>query len=343
MYLAYLLDESNAVLGQVFDLNEVYVKQKVNDIWVAEFTLFKDNRECQKEHFTHFRKVILKKLIWNEEKLIFTGYVTSLNANLESVRITLSSEEILLKKRINKIKYDSLQPINTALQNMLNNINSRTWESFTLDSDITSEAQMNFKAGHDMFYILKTLAEGKYRFALKGDTLTFKTLVWEDRSSWNNYFEYSYDVNEPSNRNIKHLEIEDKFDSIANSLYMYSGWWHFHKDVAAPLILEESVWVKALDAALLDGLFDIFSKSESKYKILPMTDDFWEVSLWDYIKCRVISNNDFLRIDEKLEVSEKIIESDWRMYFKLSKPLNNPLSTGNRLDKLEKEIKSLEM
>lgn len=343
MYIAYLYSSSGAVSSQIFDLNNFECEMKINDVSTASFSLFKDSPCVSKEILKSFAKIKIFSLESGTEKLLISWYITEVKAFLHKVDIKISSEEIVLKKRISTIKVQSYNNIDTIINTILSWVNSRTGDNFSLNSSVSENLYMDIKWWMSLFYILKYLAKSKYRFKVEDNIIFFEEIIGLDRSYWDNYFEYSFSSVDPDSRNIKHLETVTDYDSQYNALFLYSSGAYINSSVSQAFLLEGVKTYKDLDFNVLSSFLDKSKNPQVWYKVVPMADDFFEVWIWDIVKVKVDAWNDFLFIDESLEVTSKSIGVKWEISFVLSSWSVRGGSVSNRLEMLEDAIKTSEM
>ena len=340
MIIAYLYNKNDEKTAQIFDLNSFTLKQSINSISKASFVLFKWNRYCKKSYLKPFTKIKIKKLESNIEKEIFSWYITEINATFDKIVVSISSEEIILENRINLVKIRSNTTIKIALRTVIYEINQRTWDNFILKCDVDDSVFLDIRSWEDLYWIIKELAWNKYRFALKWKEIHFTNLIWKDRTGDNDYFEYYYSNKEISNRNLKDLNLITDFSWISNSYYLFSGWYYIKKEVEWDVLLEKSDTYSDIDYNILDNKFEIVKNASKSYNIIPLTDDFFEVWLWDLIKVKIDSGNDFLFIDEIMEISEKNISPNWENSFSITSGNIYNKSFYDRIEWIERNIKT---
>ena len=175
MYIIYIYNPFWVLITQIFDISELNIKLKINDIWTASFVISPDF--VSDEILQEYNKVKICKIQNNEEKELFSWIIIPTKSNLEKTEIFLNSELFLLKKRIlfaNKTYTN--KSINYILSDLVSHINSRE-DNFIkyLDCDISNVLpSKTFNIKKDLFSILKDIAWNTYEFDFYNWILSFK-------------------------------------------------------------------------------------------------------------------------------------------------------------------------
>lgn len=342
MFVIYINDYLWNSLSQVFEINNLEVKLKLNDISSASFEVSNLHKENSYVNFKEFNEVNIYKIEENKEKLIFEWVIRSVESDLYKTKIVLNDKLFLLK---NKILYTDKNysniAINSILQENLNIINSRfnTW--IVLETNITSLVSKNYKAWQTFFDILKDLALNWYEFEVKNNALRFYNSIWEDRSYWNKFVEFSYDIKFPWSRTIDTAKIEYDADNIAWALISKDTWEIYDQTSIDTFWRIEKYFISWDKNILLSER----KESVRELEITPISYDFFVVNLWDIIKVFIDAGNDIMFFDTNLKVIEKSYKS-WeldKVSIKLSTWSVKTLNLIETITDLKNRTKNLEI
>jgi len=342
MFVIYINDHLWNKKTQMFEINKLEIRQKLNDISSASFEVSNTAKTNSYSNFKEFNEVTIYKIDNNDERLIFDWIIRSVEADLYKTKVILNDKIFLLK---NKILYTEKSYTNTQIKSILIDIldviNSRYDTRITLNSDILDQVTKTYKKWQTFFDILKDLALNWYEFEVKNNILYFLNSIWEDKTSWANFVEFSYDINFPWSRTIDTARLEYDSDNIANAIISKDTWnsddlpsindfWRLEKYFIS--------WDKG--ALLLDR-----KESIRELEITPISYDFFVANLWDTVKVFIDAWNDIMQFDSNLKIVEKEFRS-WelnKVKIKLSKWSVRTLNLIETIADLKNRTKTLEI
>ncbi len=309
MFVIYINNYLWNSISQIFEVNNLEVKLKLNDISSASFEVSNLHKENSYINFREFNEVNIYKIENNIEKLIFEWVIRSVEADLYKTKIVLNDKLFLLK---NKILYTDKNYSNISikwiLQDILNTINSRYDTKIVLESDINTTITKNYKKWQTFFDILKDLSLNWYEFEVKNNSLRFYNSIWEDRSSWNKFVEFSYDIKFPWSRTIDTAKIEYDADNIAWALISKDTWETYDQTSIETFWRIEKYFISWDKNILLSER----KESVRELEITPISYDFFVANLGDIVKVFIDAWNDIMFFDTNLKVIEKNYKS-WEL------------------------------
>lgn len=342
MFVIYINNHLWNSISQIFEVNNLEVKLKLNDISSASFEVSNLHKENSYTNFKEFNEVNVYKIEDNKEKLIFEWVVRSVEADLYKTKIVLNDKLFLLK---NKILYTDKNYLNTSikwiLQDILNTINSRYNARISLESNINTTITKSYKKWQTFFDILKDLSLNWYEFEIKNNILKFNNSIWEDRSSWSKFVEFSYDIKFPWSRTIDTAKIEYDSDNIAWALISKDTWETYDQ------ISIETFWRVEKYFISWDKNILLSERKESvrELEITPISYDFFVANLWDIVKVFIDAWNDIMFFDTNLKVIEKNYKS-WeldKVTIKVNKWSLKTLNLIETIADLKNRTKNLEI
>ena len=342
MFVIYINDHLWNKKTQIFEINKLEIRQKLNDISSASFEVSNTAKTNSYSNFKEFNEIKIYKIENNDEKLIFDWIIRSVEADLYKTKVILNDKIFLFK---NKILYTDKSYTNTQIKSILIDvldvINSRYDTRITLSSDILDQVTKTYKKWQTFFDILKDLALNWYEFKIKNNILYFLNSIWEDKSSWVNFVEFSYDIQFPWSRTIDTARLEYDSENISNAVISKDTWnsedlpsinnfWRLEKYFIS--------WDK-------DTLLSDRKESIRELEITPVAHDFFVANLWDIVKVFIDAWNDIMQFDSNLKIVEKEFRS-WelnKVKIKLSKWNVKTLNLIETIADLKNRTKTLEI
>ena len=342
MFVIYINDHSWNSKSQIFEVNNLEVKQKLNDISSASFEVSNIHKENSYSNFKEFNEVLIYKIENNKEKLIFDWVIRGVEADLNKTKIVLNDKVFLLK---NKILYTDKSYSNTQIKSILIDIldvmNSRYDTRISLESDILDQVTKTYKKWQTFFDILKDLSLNWYEFEVKNNILYFASSIWEDKTSWTNFVEFSYDIQFPWSRTIDTAKLEYDSDNLSNAIISKETWNNEDTTSINSFWRLEKYFISWDKNTLLSERKDSIRELE----ITPLSYDFFIANLWDTVKVQIDAWNDIMFYNWWLKVIEKEFKS-WelnKVKIKLSKWNVKTLNLIETIQDLRNRTKNLEI
>ncbi len=261
---------------------------------------------------------------------------------MNKTKIILNDKIFLLK---NKILYTDKSYSNTQIKSILIDvldvINSRYDTGILLSSNILDQVTKTYKKWQTFFDILKDLALNWYEFEVKNNILYFLNSIWEDKTIWTDFVEFSYDIQFPWSRTIDTAKLEYDSENIANAVISKDTWNIEDNNSINEFWRHEKYFISWDKNTLLSDRKDSIRELE----ITPLSYDFFVANLWDIVKVFIDAWNDIMYFDSNLKVIEKEFRS-WelnKVKIKLSKWNIKTLNLIETIQDLKNRTKNLEI
>lgn len=346
MYILHIFSNKNEQLAQIFDINNIKLKEKINDISKLNLDIDFKSNYANASYLIPWRKVKLFKISWKEEKELISGYLSEITASNNKLSVEILSEEILLERRV--LKYSG--ELNWSIAWILEKMFANSWDNFKIISteDYTYK---DYSIWITYLDILQDIAGNKYEFKLKDNTLTFLESIGKDRNQKEYYKDFRYNLLEYWDSNIKSFKTSRKLKNFANVVLeiwrrKYSNENKNTESIEQFGKFEEAIKMKSFDSnSEIKNYIKSRFNPEIEYEISPISNNYFEVWIWDIIPVKIETWNDLTRTDEKLKVIEKSLEvKDLNIIkIKLAKRAQKNNSTKNRIKSLEESVNGLEL
>lgn len=294
---AISLEKSEDALGNSFEYKATYTK-------AADFNdIIKENN----------RITIVKLVNWQEKK-IMEGIIRGFDSWLHDTKLLIDSKLGILQDRIIYNNYTYSGPLNTLLQNILDEINTREDTWVTLSCDITETVNKEYKKWETVFDILDDLANNKYEYEIIDDVLVFASTIGKDRTTdVNGFVEFQRDRNNPWSRNIADARMKSDKKEIATAGIGKSGnnyttyedtdgidkFWRIERAITTSWDEDTSIEWYVTERAW----------SIREYTVEPETQDFFVADIGDQVKVFIDNGNEKMFFDWSMTVVGKTIES----------------------------------
>jgi len=289
MFVVYFYDPFGNSLTQFFDIFDLKIRKKLNDVSTASFSIeLKHNLSY--EILKEFNKVKIFKE--DGEKLMFSWVIKQVSADFDKYNIVIFSDEYLLKR---KLLNSAKSYTNTAISDILADI--FVW--YNIQTDASKIISIDFDKNTKFFDILKKLSEFGYDFKIEDNTIIFKQLIWVDRTFGDNFLQLY--ANEKETNIAKYKTLYDA-DNLVNKAIV---WDNVYEDTVSQNIY----WV-------VEEYFTEWDESileERKYSVreieaIPIVQDWFAFDVWDLISVDVNLWNEILDFSGNLKIVEKSYE-----------------------------------
>lgn len=218
MLVAYIYDQSDTIVEQLFKISNFECRKLMSDIGTASFEVDPTETGVKYSNLKEFTRIRISLNESGTEQTVFDGVVRETAASLSGIKVTLNDFLYLLKKK--KLYYDktySGTSINYILVEILGEINARYASGITLSCSVTTTVSKTYKGYISYFDLLKDLAEGGYEFIISGKIITFATTIGLDLSIDPNLVEFRADVAVPNEINLTDYEIKRDSENFCNA------------------------------------------------------------------------------------------------------------------------------
>lgn len=342
MFITYINDSFWNKITQIFNISNLRITKKLNNISTASFELPTTDINSNYNNLKEFNKISIFILDNNEEKLLFSWIIRSVESDLEKIKIELNDDLFLLKK---KILYTNKNYSNISIKNILTEIlweiNTRKETWIMLNCNIEELISIEYKEWKKFLDILKDLSNNWYEFNLINNILTFKETIWENRTSWAEFVEFLFDKDNIESSTIIAAKNWYDADNISNAVKVRDSW---EKEDITSI---DSFW-------RIEEYFTSWNKdttlNERKYSIreldiTPSGNNFFIANIWDLVKVYINSWSDLLYYDWNLKVIEKeFISWDLNLVkIKLSTWNIKSLNILEKISEMDSKINNLEL
>ncbi len=355
MYIAYIYDKNNSIVAQIEDIFSVDIVEKLNDINRCSFSIFFDNQYCNRNILKVFRKVILKKQTENSwEQTLFIWIIRGCGWNINKLDIKLESFDYLLKRRKIHQNYNfSNQSINNIFQTILDEINNRYDTKIILDCWILDQISKSFEKWKDVFSIIQEICLNKYEFwfflVWQNFFLKIKNTIWIDRTIWENFLQYKYDLLDSEDRNIDNFSFFEDWENFGNWVVV-KDWSNYFEENDTDSIFD--FWLIETTLSVNwdwnnEAIAYIQEHKDStiEYDSQVKSNNYFEVNLWDLVSVYFFTWNEMAFFDWNMKIVEKSYKS-WdleNINFKLSKWKILSKNLVEQIWEMKEKLKNLEL
>ena len=337
MYIVYIYDHNNNLLTQVFNIFQLKINKKLNDISTASFSI------TQKLWFNFLKfwnKIkIVKEIKW-EEKTMFEWIIKLVEAEIDKTTITCSSYEYILSRRmILEDKTYNNKKIKEIVEDIFNYMNNIYNTGLNVVCKNTTIITKTWNKNTTILQILKDLVAFDVNFLHKWTTFYVDKLVGLDRTSGENYLEF-YLNKEDFARSIAKIKTTINLDNLANvvitdngntedtgSIQEFGRWEINEFDADANSLLQEKAyWVKEIE-------------------ITPSINDYFAVDIWDKVAVKVFVDNELLDYEWTMLVLEKNLQGGdlEKIDLKLSNTKEKTKTLLEKIKQMDEDIYKLKI
>jgi len=317
-YIAYIYDKQGKNIAQIFDIFNINLQEKLNDISTLNFSLYHDNRYSKRKILSEYNRVKINILYsgWKWEKTLIEGYISNITSDLYKNTISVKDYLWLFEKAILFEKKNSYFQPRWFVHSLVGKINqNHNLDLQLVENELWTDASVvrYFSQWTSYLDIIRWLMNDSFEIKIKWKKIYIKKKVWEDKSSWPNFVEYRYNINEYWDRNIKSISVARNADFIVNDAKFTSSEWTCERSNQESIEkygrLQERVNMSWEDRDAPNDYIKKHSISSREFNIVPVSDDYFEAEIWDTIKVYVDVWNDLMFINEGFRVVEKNFKS----------------------------------
>lgn len=309
MYIAYIYDINDTIVAQIDEILDFEVTNKINGISTASWSLYHTNEYCTREYVKEYRRVKINLKQWNTEKTMFDWVIRWFDADITKTTIKCESFEHYFERRLLGQDYTLNDSINNILTDILVDINNTFQTNIVLDCLVLVTTSKEYKRGETYLKVLQDMAGLWYEFLIIEKILYFKETVGIDRTTGVDFLQYKYDINEPDDRSIDNVKMSVDGKDLANGVLAKSDTGYTYLQDATSItefwLLEASFSNSWDDANGSQTYLDDHKASLSEFDVNVISQDFFEVWLWDLVSVYIFVGNDILFFDGSMKVIQK--------------------------------------
>lgn len=315
----------------------------------AEFKIPIDSKSLEK--FTELKKITLSLIGDGTDTDFFTGFISYIEDDFESSKITLTCEKAWLKSKIlfeNK-NYVS-KSIDFILDEILSEANDRNFNEADLlnGNEISQNITKKWEKGTDYQSIINDIAElagGEWK--VSKNKIILKKTIGEDKTTGTNFKEFVSSKLSPQFNNI--LSISYKYNAldIATSIIGKMEETYTEKESTNPSFPRKEIFIsyaKGDDDLTVENDLKIKESSQREISITPLETDF-SLSIGDVIGVRIERQNERLDFTGGLKILKKSINVEngvQTITIELSEKARKINNSINYFVDLTRRIKKLE-
>lgn len=349
MYIAYIYNLAWEVIAQIDEILDFECVLKINNVSTASFGLYHTNEYCKRQYLKEYSRVKINIQNWNEEKTLFDWVIRGIEADLTKTSIKCESFEHYFDRRLLDQDYTMTDYVHNILWEILVDINAKYATNITLDCGILTTTTKEYKRGESYLKVLQDMAGNGYEFGIVDKVLYFKETIGIDRTSWPDFVQYKYDINEPDDRSIDNVKMTVDGKDLANGvLAKANAGYTYLQDATSKAeywLLEASFSNSGDDATASQTYLDDHKDSLVEFDVDVISQSFFEADLWDLVSVYIYVGNDILFFDW----SQKVIEKKYtagdlpKIQFKLGISTVKSKDIIEQIVDIQQRLKSIEM
>jgi len=293
----------------------------------------------------------IKRQINSQDNVIFQGFILDINVNSTTIWLTLRSQKWLLERKIilSDKSYIS-KTISFILTDLFSDWNTFTWETYTFETDISQTVTKDFKEWDSFFNILDELAELTWAvWNMLENKIYFKIMLWEDRTSWDNFLSLKYNRQMTKANNILEPIMESNW--VVSNIIIWKSWSTKQtvKDtwsIATYWALVEFISFREWDLTTqVNQALDLQKQEQRLYKIDLETNKV-NANLWDKLKLSIEECDEYRDFTWDVTVNTKELTLvNWTKFVKLwvSDVIVIQNTFTNKIRQINKEIALLKL
>lgn len=346
MYIAYIYDIHGSLITQIFDISKVRINERINDISFCEFSVI-DPTLAKRSIFQEFNRVVIamQDPESTQEITLFRWVVRGIKPRLSETQIILNSEEYILQKW-KLFRMDKVYNIGTSLSSIMwelrDHINTRFPGLITLDiqTSATLTESVDIKANTSAWDFVRRVWGEIFEYRYGDGVLFFWDTYGKDRSTWQDFLSFEWDIESPDSRNISDASWEYDAESIVNVYYSPSGTLADTESIGKYGRIEEYVREGNTSVMLEEN-----SESRRSIDIDPIVKDYHLGDLGDMVQVYINSWNELLDYSWVMKITEKSFSS-WdliQVNYKVSTSKFKTLDAIDTIRNLKKRVRNLEL
>lgn len=338
----------------------IKIFENIGDVRPKEI-IEKFNRLSIQEDLTSFSSWILSinKIDWikkndiiqiievinNNDVVLFDWYIEDFEVWLNDLNITIKDfKNLFQNKKILSNKTFTNQTPKQIIDNLIWDYNLK-WDNWNCISSITTTITKSYSIWDNYYDIINEICDFlQLQWIIKDNTIFVEEFIWEDKSSWVNFFEFIYNAIDITENNI--ISINRKSTPIFNIIIWIDKDWN--KSIQEDLTSINNNWplsnninIRNGDLATITQSFLDFYKTEKVYYELESELLNQELNIGDKVAVRIEEAGEYLNFEWTAFIISK--ESD---FINNSRFIKYNISTNNikiksfiqRMRKIDSEL-----
>ena len=258
------------------------------------------------------------KYINQKDNLLFQWFISKPIPWLKEMTLECKNQKSLMSQ---KIILENISFTNKTLKEIvdwvLSQWNTAYWENWTSDiAEWWAVFSKSFLEKDVFFNVFNELAKSQwFAWTIQDQKIVMKYIIWEDRSSWEDFMEIVYDNNEPQENNILDVKV-DYFSTISNVVIWSDSSGNTTLDDQASIAI---YWPLASAFSSRDWNLDVETqqylddrKVEQKMYTIDVEPLTINPNIWDRIHLRIENVSDYSDIIWDVIVNKKTTDfTNW--------------------------------
>lgn len=308
MIITYIYDRNNAIIGQIHNVFWFSCEIKDSEPSTGAMTINNVDLSDVFGQIKENNRISVFKQIGSEEKLLIEWYIRGFEATLTQTTIRIEDKLSILDDKVLYADYTATGSVKLLLETIIAAVNLRENMQITVDCDVFDTVTKTYKRGDTILSILNDLRNNKYQYAIKDNVLLFKNTIGIDRTTiWDTYVEYTWDILNPMERNIREAKMTADIKQMANAA-VDTNWGTTYEDSASIIEygrIERTVSSSGSGAVSAQWYVDERKNSIREFDIQPDSDNFWSCDIGDIVKVNINTGNDLMFYNGTMNVVGK--------------------------------------
>lgn len=239
--------------------------------------------------------------VWETDNIIFEWYIDDLVVWIEEIQITFKDFKAMFQnKKVLSDKTFTSQTPKQIIDNLISDYNSR-WDTWTCISSISTTLTKELKIWDNYYDIINEICDFlQIQWIIKWNIIHVEEFVWENRTTWEEFFEFIYNAVDINENNI--IQIDRKSTPIYNIIvWIDSNGTKIIKEDTTSITenwpIANTINVRVWNLSDITQAFLDFYKTEKVYYELQSELLSQELNIWDKVAVRIEESNEYLNFD----------------------------------------------
>ncbi len=319
--LEVLKNDYSEVITQIIEPRNLFFEQQINETRLLSFDF--DGDDKLGKELIQYQKVRLYDENCNGRKLIWTGFISDIEATMNINKVICYDSLRYLKRKIyidnssifNDKSYFE-KTVSFIMSDLMGVCNARSGENLTVSSSSTKKISYDYKAGVTLWRVANDLAkEINGEFKMQDNLLIIEENIGVDQSEGLDIVEFVIDCDSPQSNNISNYKVNYNGQEISTFVYGQSSNNSRYKKTGNTSIfgyIEKAIRVP--DGVNSQSYMDTESLRRSEtiktfsFDVDPFSFDYTRINIGDIVRLRVNTLNPLANIWGKFKVQYKRIE-----------------------------------
>jgi len=298
--------------AQFTNVDSLEYQEELADTGFLKFTL--PISDPQLDAVFEFQKVSLYTPSGFDDILLWTGFISRIEYGINQVSIECGDgKKFLRKKIIYADKTFTGVTIDSILNTLVTESNSRSGENMTYTTDLTSTVTKDFIKGAKYYDILTEIALLlNAEWKVEKEEIIFKSTIGEDKSTGVNFTELISSKENPNETNLESLLITRSTDELYTSVIGKDNTTYSEKN--ASTIYGRLETLESFSDGDLSTQTQAFldehkiSQQEITVEVAEVSIDFQDVNIGDVLQLRIEQGITYIDITEDVIVLSKTVK-----------------------------------